>query len=77
MTDHSQNVSQPTLFDQSRPQRRGARPPEPDASLPQTADCIDENDLRGEPCGLPELAESSVVRHYTRLSSLNLSLIHI
>ena len=67
--DHSLRASQPTLFEQSRPQRRGARPPEPDSSRPQTADCIGENDLRPEPCSLPELSEASVVRHYTRLSS--------
>ena len=72
--DHSLRASQPTLFDQSRPRRRGARPPEPDSSLPQTADCIGENDLRPEPCSLPELSEASVVRHYTRLSSLNMSI---
>ena len=72
--DHSLPASQPTLFEQSRPQRRGARPPEPDAALPQTADCIEEHDLRQEPCSLPELAEASVVRHYTRLSSLNMSI---
>ena len=35
--DHSLPASQPTLFEQSRPQRRGARPPEPDAALPGSA----------------------------------------
>ena len=72
--NHSLRASQPTLFDQSRQGRPGVQPPEPDSSLPETDACIGENDLRQTPCNLPEVAEASVVRHYTRLSSLNMSI---
>ncbi len=65
---------QPTLFELSRPGRSGVEPPEPDASLPSLADCLSEENLRQEPSGLPNVAESSIVRHYTRLSSLNMSI---
>ncbi len=65
---------QPTLFELSRPGRSGVEPPEPDASLPSLADCLTEENLRQEPSGLPNVAESSIVRHYTRLSSLNMSI---
>ena len=65
---------QPTLFELSRPGRSGVEPPEPDASLPSLADCLAEENLRLEPSGLPDVAESSIVRHYTRLSSLNMSI---
>ena len=65
---------QPTLFELSRPGRSGVEPPEPDASLPSLADCLTEENLRQEPSGLPDVAESSIVRHYTRLSSLNMSI---
>ena len=65
---------QPTLFELSRPGRSGVEPPEPDASLPSLADCLAEENLRQEPSGLPDVAESSIVRRYTRLSSLNMSI---
>ena len=65
---------QPTLFELSRPGRSGVEPPEPDASLPSLADCLTEESLRQEPSGLPDVAESSIGRHYTRLSSLNMSI---
>ncbi|MBI2059032.1 MAG: aminomethyl-transferring glycine dehydrogenase subunit GcvPB [Nitrospirae bacterium] len=67
----SQPGIEPTLFEMSRAGHRGTL-------LPKTAvsgkvDPIPDDLLRKEPACLPELAESEVVRHFTRLSKLNFS----
>ena len=58
---------QGTLMDLSRPGRRAFSLPEldvPEVELPQ-------DQRRGLPPGLPEIAERDLVAHYTRLSQLN------
>ena len=62
------------LFELSRPGRRAARFPEPDA-LPQwpLEKMIPTEHLAEQPPPLPELAEPDVIRHYTNLSTLNMS----
>jgi glycine dehydrogenase subunit 2 len=58
------------IFEKSSPGRGGVRIPEDRIS---EHDVIPPNLLRNEPAGLPEVSESEVVRHYTRLSRLNFS----
>ncbi|MGQ9592766.1 MAG: aminomethyl-transferring glycine dehydrogenase subunit GcvPB, partial [Planctomycetota bacterium] len=60
----------PTLFERSRPGRRGVLPPPPEPDLPSLED-IPASALRSEPAGLPALSELDVVRHYTLLSERN------
>ncbi|MBN1442670.1 MAG: aminomethyl-transferring glycine dehydrogenase subunit GcvPB, partial [Planctomycetes bacterium] len=66
--------AQPTLFEQSRSGRRAVLPPPPEAGLPAIDSCIPERFLRSRPAELPELGEIEVVRHYTRLSSMNMAI---
>ena len=63
-------VIEPTIFELSRPGRRGFRLPEENA-LADHAHGIPERFLRQEDADLPENAELNVLRHYTRLSTLN------
>jgi len=62
-----------TVFDHSVPGRRGVRPPA--AGVPETdpAAALGRN-LRRKQAALPEIGELDAMRHYTRLSSLNLSI---
>jgi len=69
-----QKISEPTLFEKSRKGRRGPLPPRPEAELPSLAECLPESFLRREPALLPELGELQVVRHYTRLSGMNMAI---
>jgi glycine dehydrogenase subunit 2 len=64
----------PTIFDLSRPGRRGPLPPPADAGLPPAAECIPERFRRRAPIGLPEVSELDGVRHYTRLSTRNFAI---
>src|SRR3990172_7322018 len=61
---------EPTLFDLSRSGRRGYGFPASD--VPAAQGSIPDTLLRPEPPALPELIEPTVVRHFTRLSHLNL-----
>ena len=56
------------IFEKSSPGRGGVRIPEDRIS---EHDIISENLLRAAPAELPEVSESEVVRHYTKLSRLN------
>ncbi len=58
------------IFEQSRPGRRGSTLPAADVPL----DCaLPEGMLRREKAALPEVSELEAVRHFTRLSRLNMS----
>ena len=61
---------EPTLFELSREGRRGYRIPE-ESTLGRHAAAIPERFLRRDAAALPENAELAVVRHFTRLSTLN------
>ncbi|MFN8176512.1 MAG: aminomethyl-transferring glycine dehydrogenase subunit GcvPB [bacterium] len=63
-------VIEPTIFELSRPGRRGFRLPE-ERNAGRTAHGIPQRFLRTEPPDLPDNAELAVLRHYTRLSTLN------
>ncbi len=62
-----------TLFEKSRPGRRGTMPPETDCPKVQPEELLPAAMLRQAPPTLPELSELDVLRHFTRLSQLNFS----
>jgi glycine dehydrogenase subunit 2 len=63
-------VIEPTLFEMSRSGRRGYRVPE-ERTAGRNAHGIAARFLRRTPVDLPENGELSVLRHFTRLSTLN------
>ena len=67
-------TSSATVFDLSRPGRRGPMPPPAEDVLPGLEECIDPKLLRKRPVGLPEISELDGVRHYTRLSTRNFAI---
>jgi len=60
-----------TIFDLSRPGRRAATLPANDVPDLEPSEPIPAELLRSSPAELPEVAEIDLVRHYTRLSTLN------
>ena len=64
----------PTVFELSRPGRRGVLPPQPEEELPATSECLPAHLRRQDPIGLPEVSELDAVRHYTRLSTRNFAI---
>ncbi|MDD4857634.1 MAG: aminomethyl-transferring glycine dehydrogenase subunit GcvPB [Candidatus Krumholzibacteria bacterium] len=56
-----------TIFEKSRPGRRGYRIPESDCPIRS----IDLPHMRKTPLGLPEMGEQDIVRHYVELASKN------
>lgn len=60
---------EPLVFERSVPGRVGFRPPQGD--VPEAGDDLPR---RTRPLRLPELSETEVVRHYTRLSQWNYSI---
>jgi glycine dehydrogenase subunit 2 len=63
-------VLEPTIFELSRPGRRGFRLPE-ERAAGKVPLGVPERFLRASPPDLPENAELAVLRHYTRLSTFN------
>ena len=61
------------LFELSQPGRRGATLPECDVPAPAAAELLPADALADAPPPLPEVAEPEVVRHFTNLSTLNMS----
>jgi glycine dehydrogenase subunit 2 len=59
-------MSEPTIFELSRPERRGIRFPAPDVPLSD----LPKEFLREE-LPLPEVPENEVIRHFTNISQLN------
>jgi glycine dehydrogenase subunit 2 len=59
------------IFELSSPGRRGYSLPAPDVPVQPVEALIPADALRDRPPGLPEVSEVDVVRHYTRLSTLN------
>jgi len=62
-----------TLFELSKPGRRAARLPACDVPARPVPELLPPNFLAEQPPPLPELAEPEVVRHFTNLSTLNMS----
>ncbi|MFO0901500.1 MAG: aminomethyl-transferring glycine dehydrogenase subunit GcvPB [Pirellulales bacterium] len=61
------------LFELSRPGRRGAQLPACDVPAPAVGELLPTESLAGAALPLPEVAEPDVVRHFTNLSTLNMS----
>jgi len=61
------------LFELSRPGRRAARWPQCDVPAPPVEALVPAEMLAERPPPLPEVAEPEVVRHFTNLSTLNMS----
>jgi glycine dehydrogenase subunit 2 len=61
------------IFELSKPGRRGARLPACDVPTPELPALLPADALADSPPPLPELAEPDVVRHFTNLSTLNMS----
>ncbi len=61
------------LFELSKPGRRGAKLPASDVPDRPIDQLVPAEFLASEPPQLPELTEPDVVRHYTNLSTLNMS----
>lgn len=61
------------LFELAKPGRRANRLPECDVPQSDCSELLPAATLRPEPPALPELSEGDVVRHFTNLSTLNMS----
>jgi glycine dehydrogenase subunit 2 len=61
------------LFELSQPGRRGATLPECDVPSPAASELIPAAARAESPPPLPEVAEPEVIRHFTNLSTLNMS----
>src|SRR5262245_176179 len=61
------------LFELSKPGRRAARLPACDVPAPSSDKILPRESLADQPPPLPEVAEPEVVRHFTNLSTLNMS----
>jgi glycine dehydrogenase subunit 2 len=67
-------VTEPLSFEKSRPNAHGPRLPEADVKASGPADLLPRELLRSSPPGLPRLSEPEIMRHYSRLASLNYSI---
>jgi glycine dehydrogenase subunit 2 len=61
------------LFELSQPGRRGARLPACDVPAPPANELLPAEARADRPPPLPEVAEPEVIRHFTNLSTLNMS----
>jgi glycine dehydrogenase subunit 2 len=61
-------------FEKSRPNAHGPRLPDADVDAPGSADLLPEDQRRAHPPVLPRLSEPEIMRHYSRLASLNYSI---
>jgi glycine dehydrogenase subunit 2 len=67
-------VTELLSFEKSRPNAHGPRLPDADVEAPGPADVLPRELLRARPPGLPRLSEPEIMRHYSRLASLNYSI---
>jgi len=67
-------VTELLSFEKSRPNAHGPRLPDAEVDARAAADVLPAAQLRVKPPGLPRLSESEIMRHYSRLASLNYSI---
>ena len=67
-------MSEPLSFELSRPGAQPPRLPDADLAAPGPADVLPASMLRATPPGLPRLSEPEIMRHYSRMASLNYSI---
>lgn len=64
-------MTKPLIFEIGSPGRTAAGLPEPDVPVTKPEELLPAGMRREKPAELPEVSELDLVRHYTRLSSLN------
>src|SRR4030081_3672812 len=67
-------MSEPLSFEKSRPNAHAPRLPEAEVAAPEPAAVLPRELLRSQPPTLPRLSEPEVMRHYSKLASMNYSL---
>ncbi|HEX9362312.1 MAG TPA: aminomethyl-transferring glycine dehydrogenase subunit GcvPB [Candidatus Dormibacteraeota bacterium] len=67
-------MTEPLSFELSRPAVDPPRLPDPDVGGRGPADILPQQLLRSRPPGLPRLSEPEIMRHYSRMASLNYSI---
>src|SRR5487761_970939 len=61
-------------FEKSRPNASAPRLPDADVDAPGSVDLLSSEQRRAHPPRLPRLSEPEIMRHYSRLASLNYSI---
>jgi glycine dehydrogenase subunit 2 len=67
-------MTEPLSFELSRPNAPSPRLPDADVKSPSASDALPKDALRAHPPELPRLSEPEIMRHYSRLASLNYSI---
>src|SRR5258708_29088566 len=67
-------VTELLSFEKSRPNAHRPRLPDAEVDSPDPADVLPAAQLRANPPGPPRLSEPDIMRHYSRLPSLNYSI---
>jgi glycine dehydrogenase subunit 2 len=67
-------MTEPLSFELSRPSVDPPRLPDAEVSGPAPSDLLPHEALRSRPPGLPRLSEPEIMRHYSRMASLNYSI---
>jgi glycine dehydrogenase subunit 2 len=67
-------MTEPLSFELSRPNAPSPRLPDADVKGPSASDALPKDALRAHPPELPRLSEPEIMRHYSRLASLNYSI---
>jgi len=67
-------MTEPLSFEISRPQAPAPRLPAAAVSSPGPSEVLPREALRATPPGLPRLSEPEIMRHYSRLASMNYSI---
>jgi len=67
-------VTEPLSFEKSRPDARAPRLPDADVTAPEPSELLPTELLRRQPPDLPRLSEPEIMRHYSRLASMNYSI---
>jgi glycine dehydrogenase subunit 2 len=67
-------VTELLSFEKSRPSNHGPRLPDAEVTSAEAADVLPVELLRSKPPGLPRLSEPEIMRHYSRMASLNYSI---
>src|SRR5205807_4119905 len=65
---------EPLSFELSRPAVDPPRLPDAEVDGPAPSDVLPHDALRAKPPGLPRLSEPEIMRHYSRMASLNYSI---
>src|SRR5438105_2816270 len=67
-------MNEPLSFEKSRPNAHAPRLPEAEVAAPEPASVLPRELLRSQAPTLPTLSEPEVMRHYSRLASMNYSI---